>query len=135
MDRDGHPFWPFWDNVRSWWRIRNLPNVLLVHFNDLKQDMPEEMRRIAKFLDIAIDPARWSAIVEYCSFDWMKRNATKTVPLGGAFWDGGAETFINKGVNGRWRGTLTADDAAAYEARAVHELGSECAHWLAGGQS
>ena len=19
LDRDGHPFWPFWENVRSWW--------------------------------------------------------------------------------------------------------------------
>ncbi len=33
----------------------------------------------------------------------MKANATATVPLGGAFWDGEAQTFINKGVNGRWR--------------------------------
>jgi aryl sulfotransferase len=29
---DGHPFWPFWENVRSWWEIQNLPNVLLVDF-------------------------------------------------------------------------------------------------------
>ena len=21
---DGHPFWPFWENVRSWWEIRDL---------------------------------------------------------------------------------------------------------------
>ena len=25
--RDGYPFWPFWENVRSWWAIRDLPNV------------------------------------------------------------------------------------------------------------
>lgn len=135
MERDGHPFWPFWDNVRSWWQLRALPNVLLVHFNNLKRDMPGEMRRIARFLDIAVDPGRWADIVEYCSFDWMKKNATKSVPLGGAFWDGGAETFINKGVNGRWQGTLTTDEVATYEARAVKELGIECARWLASGQS
>jgi aryl sulfotransferase len=40
MDRDGHPFWPFWENIRSWWAIRELPNVLMVHFIDLKRDMP-----------------------------------------------------------------------------------------------
>ena len=34
------PFWPFWENVRSWWEIRDLPNVMLVHFADLKRDMP-----------------------------------------------------------------------------------------------
>ena len=63
----------------------------------------------------------------------MKRNATKSVPLAGAFWDAGAEVFINKGVNGRWRDTLTPAEVAEYEARAVAELGSECARWLATG--
>ncbi len=133
MDKDGHPFWPFWENIRAWWQIRALPNVLFVHFSDLKRDMPGEMRRIARFLDIPVDEARWPEILEYCSFDWMKKNAAKSVPLGGAFWDGGAEVFINKGVNGRWADTLTADEAAAYEARAASELGSECARWLASG--
>ena len=133
IDRDGHPFWPFWENIRSWWAIRDLPNVKLIHFEDLKRDMPGEMRRIAAFLDIPIDEARWPKIVEYCSFDWMKANATKSVPLGGAFWDAGAEVFINKGVNGRWHDTLSDAESAAYEARAVAELGPECAAWLAGG--
>ena len=134
MDKDGHPFWPFWDNIRTWWAIRDLPNVLVVHFNDLKRDMEGEMRRIARFLDIAIDESRWADIVAYCSFDWMKQNATIAVPLGGAFWDGGAQVFINKGVNGRWSDTLTAADNAEYEARAVRELGPECARWLKGGR-
>ena len=133
MDRDGFPFWPFWENVRSWWEIRELPNVLFVHFESLKRDMQAEMRRIAAFLEIAVDASRWNDIVEYCSFDWMKRNATKSVPLAGAFWDAGAEVFINQGVNGRWRDTLTPSDVAEYEARAVKELGSECAAWLATG--
>jgi aryl sulfotransferase len=135
MDRDGHPFWPFWENIRTWWQIRELPNLLLVHFNDLKRDMPGQMRRIADFLEIPIDAARWPAVLEYCSFDWMKRNATKSVPLGGAFWDAGAEVFINKGVNGRWTDTLTAADSAEYESRAIRELGDDCARWLAGGSA
>lgn len=135
MAKDGHPFWPFLDNLRSWWQIRALPNVLFVHFNNLKRDMPGEMRRIAAFLDIPIDESRWDNILEYCSFDWMKKNATKSVPLGGAFWDGGAETFINKGVNGRWSDTLTKEDCAEYDARALQELGGECAHWLASGET
>jgi len=133
MDRDGHPFWPFWENVRSWWAIRDLPNVLLVHFNDLKQDMPGQMRRIAAFLDIPLDESRFDRIVEYCSFNWMKRNATKSVPLGGAFWDAGAEVFINRGENRRWAETLPPEASARYEARAIEELGHECAAWLKSG--
>lgn len=57
----------------------------------------------------------------------MKANTTKTVPLGGAFWDVGAQVFINKGVNGRWRDLLTAADVGAYQLRVRQELGAECA--------
>jgi aryl sulfotransferase len=134
LDRDGHPFWPFWENVRTWWEIRELPNVMFVHFTNLKSDMPGQMRRIAAFLDIDIDETRWEDILQYCSFDWMKKNAAKSVPLGGAFWDAGPQVFINKGVNGRWTEVLTPEDAAEYEACVDRELGSECGRWLATGE-
>ena len=133
LDRDGHPFWPFWENIRSWWAVRDLPNVKFVHFANLKRDMAREIRAIATFLDIPIKESRWEAILTHCSFEWMKKNATKSVPLGGAFWDAGAEVFINKGVNGRWSDTLTPEEVAEYETRSRTELGDECAHWLATG--
>ncbi len=128
--KDGFPIWPFWENIRTWWEVRNLPNVMLVHFSDLKRDMPGEIRKIAEFLDVPIDESKWKDILEHCSFDYMKRNATASVPLGGAFWEGGAQTFINKGVNGRWTETLTDEDNQAYEERAAEELGPDCATWL-----
>jgi aryl sulfotransferase len=133
LDRDGHPFWPFWENVRSWWGLRHLPNVLMLHFADLKADMPGQIRRIAAFLDIAIDDRKWPAILEHCSFDYMKHHADRSVPLGGAFWDGGAKTFIHKGVNGRWHEVLSAEESRKYERRAMSELGEDCAAWLADG--
>ena len=135
LNRDGYPWWPYWEHVRSWWSVRNLPNVLLVHFARLKADMPGEIRRIAAFLDIPIDETRWPSIVEHCGFDYMKANARHAAPLGGAPWEGGAATFIHKGTNGRWRDRLTEADIRNYEARARLELGEECAHWLATGES
>ncbi len=134
LDKDGHPFWPFWENIKSWWDIRHLPNVLLMHFATLKADMPGQIRRIAEFLKIPIDETNWDAILEHCSFDYMKQNATQSVPLGGIFWEGGAQTFIHKGTNGRWRDTLTAEESQKYEKMAKEELGDACAHWLATGE-
>jgi aryl sulfotransferase len=134
LQHDGYPSWPFWENVRTWWEIRDLPNVYMLHFERLKQDMPGEIRRLAAFLDIPIDEAQWDAILEHCSFDYMKRNADKSVPLAGAPWDGGARTFIHKGQNGRWRELLTDDDCCRYEARALAELGPACSEWLASGK-
>jgi aryl sulfotransferase len=131
LEHDGHPFWPFWDNIRSWWQLRNRSDVMLLHFAELKADLPENMRKIAGFLGAEVKPEHWPALERYCSFDWMKANAAKAAPLAGGFWEGGAETFINKGTNGRWQDVLSAEDSAAYEARAVAELGEECAAWLA----
>lgn len=133
LARDGHPYWPFWENIRTWWEIRDLPNVLLVHFANMKTDMPGEMRKIAAFLDIPIDEEKWPDIVEHCTFDYMKNNAPPVVPLGGAFWEGGAKTFIHKGTNGRWSSLLTDDDVRRYEVKAKEELGEDCARWLATG--
>jgi aryl sulfotransferase len=99
----------------------------------MKADLAGSIAEIAAFLDITIDAKTFPAIVEHCSFDYMKAHAELSAPLGGALWEGGATTFINKGTNGRWRDTLTADDVRAYEARAVAELGPDCARWLAQG--
>lgn len=133
MDKDGYPFWPFWENVRSWWEIRELPNMLMLHFAKLKEDMPREIRRIADFLGISINDSVFDKIVDHCSFAYMKNHATKSVPLGGAFWDGGATTFINQGINGRWRDILSTAENARYEQMVLDQLGKACAHWLASG--
>ena len=134
MEQDGHPWWPFWENVRSWWAVRDLPNVMLLHFNELKADMPGTIRRIAAFLDIPIAEDKWETILKHCSFEYMKEHGTRAVPLGGAFWEGGSATFIYKGTNGRWRDRLSEDEIRRYEERARLELGEACAHWVATGE-
>lgn len=134
LEKDGYPWWSLWENIKSWWEIKDLPNVMMVHFANLKADMPSEIRRIASFLDISIDEAKWQDILTHCSFNYMKSHATKSVPLGGAFWDGGAETFIHKGVNGRWRDVLTKEESEKYENIAKERLSADCAHWLATGE-
>lgn len=134
LERDGFPFWPLWEIVRSWWQVRDLPNVMLLHYAQMKADLPGTIRRVADFLDIAIDEDRWDAILEHSGFAYMKAHADKSAPLGGILWEGGAGTFINKGTNGRWRDMLMPQDVAAYEARALKELGPDCARWLATGE-
>ena len=134
LDQDGYPLWKFWHGISSWWAIRDLPNVKLLHFEALKNDMPGQIREIAEFLDIEIDENNWEAILEHCSFDYMRANAEKSVPMGGAPWIGGARTFINKGTNGRWRDVLTTDDNRKYEEHSLENLGPECSEWLATGE-
>ena len=133
LAEDGAPFWSLWENVRTWWQARHLPNVLMLHYADMKRDLPGSVSRIAEFLGVELDSETFERVVRHSSFGWMKANADKAAPLGGTIFQGGAATFINKGSNGRWQEVLPAVDSSAYEARALAELGPECAQWLASG--
>jgi aryl sulfotransferase len=96
--------------------------------------MPAEIRRIAAFLDTPIDQRRWPAILEHCSFEYMKAHGGKDFSMVEGVFNGGASSFFNKGTNGRWSNVLTADDSALYEEVARRELDEECANWLATGK-
>lgn len=130
LANDGAPFWSLWENVRSWWEVRDLPNVKLVHFANLKADMEGQIRDIAAFIDVEIDEDTMANVLRHCSFDYMKSNAEQSAPLGGAFWEGGAKTFIHKGSNGRWKDDLSEKTIQHYEQIAIEQLGDECAEWL-----
>jgi aryl sulfotransferase len=134
LKNDGSPWWPFWQHIRSWWDIRDLPNVKLVHFANLKADLEGGIREIAEFLGISRKDSEIARIAEYCSFDWMKSHAKHISPWAADTFHGGPEAFINKGTNGRWMSVLTEEEKAEYEATAVRELGEACAHWLATGE-
>ncbi|MEM8959354.1 MAG: sulfotransferase domain-containing protein [Pseudomonadota bacterium] len=127
--------WPFWSNfghVQSWWELRDQPNLLFVHYNDLLTDLPGEVARVARFADLPCDAALCDAIAEATQFSRMKENAGHLVGAVEDVFEGGAKRFVNKGTNGRWRAVLTAPDLAAYDATARATLGPDCRAWLEG---
>jgi aryl sulfotransferase len=133
LSKDGYPWWPYWEHVLSWWEIKDLPNVMLLHFSNLKKDMPGEIQRIASFLEIDIEAAKWDEIIEHCTFDYMKAHAAQFVPFGGDIFEGGPEAFMHKGTSGRWKDLPTPDDIEKYERISKEKLGPACAHWLSTG--
>ena len=132
---DEYPMWSFWENVRTWWDYRNLPNMKLVHFNDLKKDLAGEIRELAAFLDIQPEADKWDAIIEHSTFEWMKANAAHVTPMGGEIFEGGAQTFINKGTNKRWKDVLGDQDIKEYIELGMRELGEECFNWVRNGKA
>lgn len=133
---DIHGFFEHWITdaptlryLASWWDLRGEPNVLLVHYNDLQADLEGEMRRVAGFLDIDIPEALWTGVVERCTFERMREEADKVGDFQRLF-EGGAESFLFKGTNGRWRGMLTEGELQRYQDRVQELLAPEAAHWL-----
>jgi aryl sulfotransferase len=137
---DVHGFFREWlaqgfhcQHIASFWERRKDPNLLLVHYNDLKADLEGEMRRVAAFLGLAVPEPRWQEVVERCRFESMRSRGDQIGPFEQVF-DGGIESFIFKGTNGRWRGVLGPDELEAYERHVAALLTPVGAAWLAGGR-
>jgi aryl sulfotransferase len=132
-EEDGSPWWSHHYHVASFWEWRDLDNILLVHYADLKSDLEGEMRRIANFLRIDVDERDWPALAHAATFESMKKEATETPTGMEAVFEGGAERFFFKGTNGRWRDCLTAEDLELYEAAAA-KLDPNLRRWLERGR-
>lgn len=63
--------------LAAWWPLRHEPNVMLVHYADLKREPEASVRQIAEFLGFDVPAAQWPAILEYTSFPWMKAHEDK----------------------------------------------------------
>lgn len=119
---------------RSFWEERYRPNVLMVHYNDLKADRDGEMRRIADFVGVEIEEPLWSAMVEAAGFAAMKAGSETMLPNVAEAFEGGARRFINKGTNERWKGVLTQQDLADYATVLAAETTPDLADWLTRGR-
>lgn len=122
------------DLERSYWSERHRPNILMVHYNDLKADLDGEMRRIAAFCGIETPAALWPDLVAAADFAAMKRDGAVLLPTAGVIWQGGSDRFLNKGTNQRWRDIATAEDLARYEAEASKGLSPSLKAWAEGGR-
>ncbi|MEZ5557853.1 MAG: sulfotransferase domain-containing protein [Pseudomonadales bacterium] len=129
-ESEGYPYWGNMHHSATWWAFRHLPNVTLVHYADLLADLDGQMRALADFLEIEVPARRWPHVVDACTFATVKRHPERVVGEMSASFSGGAQTFINQGTNGRWRGVLSDADLELYEAARLRVLPADCARWL-----
>ncbi|MFO1067823.1 MAG: sulfotransferase domain-containing protein [Geminicoccaceae bacterium] len=132
-ESDGLPFLSFFAFERSWWAVRHLPNVLLVHYARLKADLAGEMRRIAAFLEVEVPAALWPALVEAAGFEAMRRDGDVLMGRMARVFRGGAAAFFNEGRNNRWQGHYRAEDVALYAAKAATAGDPSFGRWLGDG--
>lgn len=134
-EHDGWPYWSHLDAAESWWRFRALPNILLLHYADMKRDPAYSIRRIADFLEIDLEPQRLAQVVEATSLGSMRQRGEDYVPSAGGAFKNGIETFFHKGANRQWEGVISAEDLALYDAAARRVLSDDCRIWLDHGEA
>jgi aryl sulfotransferase len=136
-ETDGWPYWSHHYHADSFWQYRRLPNLLIVHYNDLQADLPGQMRRVAQFVGIEVPEDDWPARVEAARFHSMREEALRQETFQAhenwsKTWKDGAASFFFKGTNGRWRDVLGPEDLVLYE-RAAARLDPALRAWLEGG--
>ena len=66
--------------LSSFWAQRDKPNVVLLHYDDLKADLEGQMRALARRLSIRIPEDRWPELVKAATFDEMRGAADILAP-------------------------------------------------------
>lgn len=131
----GWPYWSHLSNVQSWWDYKHMPNIEFFHYNDFLNDTEVEIKRLAAYLEIEVDDKYWPQIIDAISLDSMRARGPEYAPDGGAFWKGGADTFLNKGTNGRWKDVLSEEELAQYDELSEKALTPDCRRWLEVGRA
>jgi len=133
-ETQGYPTVSPFRQVQSFWDYRDLPNVYLTHYTDLKTDFVSEVRRIAEFVEIDPTPDRIRSVEEHCSFETMKRASGQISPDFEKIFEGGAKRFFHKGISGRWKDVFTLEELELYEVAVRRTLSPDCARWLEEGR-
>ena len=66
----------YFAHLVSWWEHRNDSNVLLLFYEDMKEDLESAVREVAAFIEIE-DEEKIKKAVEMSSFEFMKKNERK----------------------------------------------------------
>ncbi|ELU15856.1 hypothetical protein CAPTEDRAFT_113373 [Capitella teleta] len=94
---------------RDWWQAKDLPNVHVVKYEEMKKDTAEVVRRLAEFLEIPLKNKAVESIVENCHIDKMRKAMAEAIPDEPKLEEV-ANKFFRKGVIGDWKNHLTKDE-------------------------
>ncbi len=132
-ESEGFPYWGNLHHTATWWAYRHLENILFVHFADLLSNLPSEIQRLAKFLDIAVTESGVQRIAQKVTLEEMRAEAKQDDAGWAESFKGGATTFFFQGINGRWKGILSDEELALYHDAMKRVLTEEAGRWLEGG--
>jgi len=55
------------------WKYRHHKNVFMVHYADMRKDLPSHLKKLSEFLEVSLDPQTMDKVIERCSFEWMRQ--------------------------------------------------------------
>ncbi len=116
-----------WHLVHAW-EVRDRYRVVLVHYRDLLDDLPGEMRRLADALEFTITNDEIAELATAAGFDAMKSRASETSPDYGGIFKDPARFF--RGSSGEGLDEARPETIELYRHRLESTLPPDLVTWL-----
>ncbi|XP_062256728.1 sulfotransferase 6B1 [Platichthys flesus] len=98
------PWGSYFDHALAWEKRMNDPNVMIVTYEGLKQDLSEGIRQISGFYGFPLTEAQVQQVTEDSSFKAMKESAASSHGTMGS-------VIFRKGEVGDWKNHFTPDQS------------------------
>jgi hypothetical protein len=119
--------------LQTYWNHRDLPNIHLFHYSDMKKDLRGHIRKVASILNVAVTETQLDEMTAAATFEAMREKGDQFAPNAGlGAWKSEKE-FFAVGTNAQWKGRLTSEELAAFESRIREFLAEEQIEWLVRG--
>jgi hypothetical protein len=111
------------EHTASYWALKDKPNVLVLSFKKMKQDLPGAVRQVADVLGVNLTSAELDRVVEKSSFSYMSRIDDKFSPMpkGTLPWSEGFR-MMRQGKDGNSKEMLTLAQQMRIDAHFQNEL-------------
>lgn len=102
---------PFWEHLREAWERRSHSNLLILTYDQLKEDLPAVIRKVAGFLGKEVSQEETNKLANHLHFDSMKNNPAVNAVADAStglldLKEGG---FVRKGKSGGWKSYFDDD--------------------------
>ncbi|CAH1269168.1 SULT1C4 [Branchiostoma lanceolatum] len=98
------PWGPFYDHVLGYWKLKDNHDILFLKYEDMKKDLPAEVKKLATFLGRPLSEEAMQAVVGATQFDSMKKNVGDKHGL-----------WTRKGVIGDWKNSFSDEQSRAFD--------------------
>lgn len=108
---------PYWKHIFSFWDQKHLPNLLIIKYEDMKSNLPEVIRKVAKFLNKTLNEEQTKFLTEHLSFESMKKNdAVNHLEVQREdYAKDPSKRFLRAGVVGQYKEELSQEMIAKFD--------------------